>query len=122
MVLVSAVPDRKCHHQSQSDSAERVAVLGHTDVRLNVPKKGEDGKAQGKQAALAEQIVTLLEAGTGRFETANQLQAMLRVAQIKFTASYVPAALEMLVLKERLIWPEVEGRKARPGWLPDALV
>lgn len=55
----------------------------------------------------------------GQVRFANQLKAWLRVDEVKFTQADAPVALEMLLDQGRLVWPEVTGNKARPGWLAD---
>jgi hypothetical protein len=95
-------------------------LIGPTVVRLNVPEgSGEGGQPKSKEAALAESIAECLGGQTGRFESVNNLEAMLHTDGVKFTASHVPIALEMLVIQGRLIWPEVARYQPRPGRLTD---
>jgi hypothetical protein len=92
--------------------------LGPTVLRLNVPEKaGEGGHHKTKEAVLADHIEESLNGRTGRFDSANNLKAMLAEDGVKFTASHLPVALEMLVNQARLSWPRVTGNKPRPGWL-----
>ena len=88
---------------------------GPTTVRLNVPDVG--GEGESKQTLLADRIAACLEKRTGRFESLNNLKAMLHEDHEKFTATDVPVALEMLVNQERLVWPYATSNKPRPGWL-----
>jgi hypothetical protein len=94
-------------------------LVGPTIVRLNVPETAGEGQPKGKEAALADHIEESLQRRTGRFDSLNQLKAWLRVDEVKFTQADTPIALEMLVDQGRLVWPEVNGNKARPGWLAD---
>ena len=86
---------------------------------INVPEKPEAGAHQkSTEAALADHIEESLTQRTGKFELlANSLKAMLAEDGVKFTASHVPIALEMLVNQERLSWPPGTGNKPRPGHL-----
>ena len=93
--------------------------VGPTIVRLNVPEASGEGQPKSKEATLADNIEECLQKRTGRFDSLNQLKAWLRVDEVKFTQADTPIALEMLVDQGRLVWPEVNGNKARPGWLAD---
>jgi hypothetical protein len=89
-----------------------------TEVRLNVPPQ-ESGQAKSLEAILADHIRETLERHGGRFKSVNQLKAFLGEDNIKYTASHVPIALEMLAARGELIWPEgANDRSSRPGWLP----
>jgi hypothetical protein len=94
-------------------------LVGPTIVRLNVPETAGEGQPKSKEAALADHIEESLQRRTGRFDSLNQLKAWLRVDEVKFTQADTPIALEMLVDQGRLVRPEVNGNKARPGWLAD---
>jgi hypothetical protein len=93
--------------------------VGPTIVRLNVPEASGEGQPKSKEATLADHIEECLRWRVGRFDSLNQLKAWLRVDEVKFTQADTPIALEMLVDQGRLVWQEVTGNKARPGWLPD---
>jgi hypothetical protein len=88
---------------------------GPTELRLNMPEKTDD--PQGKVAALADHIVQCLQKRTGKFDSQNDALAMLHEDKVKFTKSDLPTALQILVNRGRLIWPEAEKYKSRPGWL-----
>jgi hypothetical protein len=91
-----------------------------TEVRLNVPKKAGDGQAKGIEAVLADSIVKTLQGHNGGFESIAQLKAMLAEESTKYSATNLSIALELLVLQDRLVWPEVSPtNKPRPGWLTE---
>jgi hypothetical protein len=63
---------------------------------------------------LADHIVESLKKRTGRFDALNKLKAILAEDEVKYTAGHLPVALEILVGKEWLKWPEVGGTKPSP--------
>lgn len=86
------------------------------DAHLTEPKD-EDVIADGVDA-LAASIVTFLETVEGqRFSSARALIEMMRDAEISFNDKNIGPALKVLQKRGELEWPEVSGRKSRPGWL-----
>jgi hypothetical protein len=82
-----------------------------------VPAKNEEGGGKDRTDYLADEVVAYLKEGTGKFQTFNWLDAALRAKDLKFSKSDLPVALQKLVNRGLLEWPEVEGNKKRPGWL-----
>ena len=58
-----------------------------------------------------------LREATGKFHTFNCARHRLAGHDLKFSKSDLPVALQKLVNRGLLEWPEVEGNKKRPGWL-----
>jgi hypothetical protein len=93
-----------------------------TVLRLNVPEEiGADGPQDSKVVTLAGNIEGCLQKHGGRFDSVNTLKAMLHGERVKFTASDVPIALELLRHQDRIWWPEAGRAQPRPGWLVSAL-
>jgi hypothetical protein len=88
------------------------------DVRLNIPPKPGLGPPS-KESILADHIKGALARRTGRFESVRNLQALLAEDAIKYTASHLEIALELLINQGHLKWPTVPKGKPRPGWLAD---
>ena len=97
------------------DSPER----RNTVARLSAPKTGDEGKPLDSVDLLALAVVGHLErTGLGTFASVRSLSDAMRARKIKFTASELPVALELLASRGAIDWPEVSGdRKPRPGSL-----
>jgi hypothetical protein len=88
-----------------------------TVCHLTVPAKNEEGGGKHRTDFLAEEVLSYLRETTGKFPTFSSLDNKLRARNIKFSKSDLPVALEKLVDRGLLEWPEVEGNAKRPGWL-----
>ena len=80
-------------------------LAAKTEVRLNVPTKDGD-KPKSKESTLPGHVEAALEKRTGRFDSVNQLKGFLAADEIRYTATHLPVALEILVSQGRLLWPE----------------
>jgi hypothetical protein len=91
----------------------------HTVCHLTVPAMTEEGGGKDRTDLLADDVLTYLREDTGKFQTFNSLNTALRAKNLKFSKSDLPVALQKLVNRGLLEWPEVEGNAKRPGWLVD---
>jgi hypothetical protein len=109
---------------TQTDLELFNGVPSQTLLRLNVPKEVGEGQPKTKPAVLADNIEQALQPNleknrTGYFGSIAKLKAMLTDDGVQYSAGHLTEALELLVLQNRLAWPEVGGTtKPRPGWLP----
>jgi hypothetical protein len=90
-----------------------------TVCHLTVPAKSEESGGKDRTDFLADEVLTYLRETTGKFQTFNALDTKLRARNIKFSKSDLPVALQKLVNRGLLEWPEVDGNAKRPGWLTD---
>jgi hypothetical protein len=96
-----------------------LAGKAQTVCHLTVPAKSEEGGGKDRTDFLADDVLTYLRETTGKFPTFNALHTKLRARNLKFSKSDLPVALQKLMDRGVLEWPEVEGNKKRPGWLVD---
>ncbi|AYF26074.1 MULTISPECIES: hypothetical protein [Micromonospora] len=69
--------------------------------------------------ALGAEVIDLL-AGLDdhRFGSQRKLGDLLRAAGVRVDDKILGPALERLAMRGQIEWPQVEARRARPGWLP----
>lgn len=96
----------------------RVDSEGST-TRVRLLEVGETAPKRDGIDSLCDGIVEYLSANDeGAFGTVTALEPKLRAAGVKFRKADLTTALERLVQRGQLEWPEVEGyRKPRPGRL-----
>jgi hypothetical protein len=88
-----------------------------TICHVSAPAKNAEGGGKDRTDYLADEVLAYLKETTGKFQTFNWLDTALRAKDLKFSKSDLPVALQKLVNRGLLEWPEVEGNKKRPGWL-----
>jgi hypothetical protein len=88
-----------------------------TVCHLTVPAVAEEGGGKTRTDFLADDVLSYLRGTTGKFPTFTDLDTKLRARNVKFSKSDLPVALQKLVDRGLLEWPDVEGNRKRPGWL-----
>jgi hypothetical protein len=106
------------------DDAPLADITGaaQTVIRMTIPARNEEGVGRDRIDGLCDQIIAYLRETTGRFETVNKLKDALRAKGIHVTDSDVAPALLRLAGRGLIVWPDVEERQPRPGWLTDAAI
>lgn len=92
-------------------------ITGATQVRLVAPSLDADGRAPDEIDRLGRMVVTQLAAHGGRFESTRRLQDLLRAAGVTLRTAMLAPAIERLVTRGEVTWPEMPTGKPRPGWL-----
>jgi len=93
----------------------------HTTAHLSIPAKaGEQGATRDKYDDLGDRVVEYLQgAKDHKFATVTKLGNSLRAKGVKMAQNDLAPALERLANHGVLTWPDVQGQKARPGWLTE---
>jgi hypothetical protein len=94
---------------------------GRIKARLGLLDLAADGEQKDRIDHLTQAVLDMLatEKMAGRFASQRDLSTALKAARVKHSASDLAPALERLVDRGALIYPEPQGRnKPRPGWLP----
>ena len=97
---------------------------GRVRARLGVVDVTPEGEQKDRVDHLADAVLELLALPkhSGRFGSQRELATALKAAKVAFTASDLAPALERLVDRGQVVYPEVSGRnKPRPGWLAPAV-
>lgn len=102
------------------DSSPKADLMAAATIcHVSVPAKNEEGGGKDRTDYLAEEVMAYLKETTGKSPTFNSLDTKLRARNIKFSKTDLPVALQKLVNRGQLEWPEVDGNAKRPGWLVD---
>lgn len=91
-------------------------------IRMLNPGGGatKDSEPTDKYDKIADGVYAHMQRFLPRFSTMRDLRDKLRAANVaQFGNDDLPVALERLVSRGVLEWPEVSSRQQRPGWLVD---
>lgn len=91
-------------------------------IRLLPPSKtpGQAAEAQDKYDRIADALHRFMTSSLPHFQTLRALREKFRAAgTCPFSNDDLPVALERLVTRGVVEWPEVPERQQRPGWLAD---
>lgn len=92
-----------------------------TKVRMYPPgMKSDTGEKADKFDVIADALLKFMTECLPKFSTLRSLREKFRAAGVvPFGNDDLPVALERLVTRGAVEWPEVPGRRERPGWLTD---